>query len=61
MVNYYVYDAKKFKCLLDARDENQAFNADALIDIKNDIEVQKMVEFLSGCFGFDVRIVREIA
>jgi len=47
MVNYYVYDAKKFKCLIDARDENQAFNADALIDIKNDLEVQKMVEFLS--------------
>ena len=60
MVKYYVYDAAKFSTLLDAIEAKQAFNADAFININNDIEVGKLVDFLSDCFGFQVRIVREI-
>jgi hypothetical protein len=60
MVNYYVYDSSKFSTLLDAIDSKQAFNANAFINIKNDVEIGKLVDFLSDCFGFEVRITREI-
>jgi hypothetical protein len=60
MINFYVYDASKFSTLLDAIDAKQAFNANEFLNINNDIESVKLLDFLSKCFGFEVRIAREI-